>query len=334
MKCNFCERHCDLSEEKFGFCRMYYSKNNEIKERFPDKWSSVSVSRVESVPFYHAYPGAKSLVIGTSGCNFRCRYCSNGFLACEPPEDVQGQMFHLTGDEIVKTALKMNCHNIIFNVNEPAVSLLSLQQVSEAAKRECVPMGCLTNGFTSEASTEIMASVFQFMNISLKGFSSKFYRDYAGVKSVDPVLRNIRTLAGKSHIEITTPIIQGVNDHEIDAIADFIADVDPEIPWHVFRLLPEHDMIESDYPKIDEINAQLETARKKLPYLYFHNFVGSDWVNTICPSCGDNVIERFSLGCGGDKLDRYLCDNARCSRCGQSIKMQGSNIPWNHREAV
>lgn len=80
-------------------------------------------------------------------------------------------------------------------------------------------------------------------------------------------------------------------------------------------------MKDVEYPNIQAIDAALHSAREKLPYIYFHNFVGSDWVNTLCPGCGSVVIERFSLGCGGDKLKQVLCDDDRCPACGREIRM-------------
>jgi pyruvate formate lyase activating enzyme len=271
-------------------------------------------------------------VIGTSSCNFRCVYCSNGFVACEDPETLQGQMLDLTPDRLISMVRKIGCHNIIFNVNEPAVSFPTLIEVGKLAGEAGIPMGCLTNAYTTEESTELLASIFEFINIGLKGFSSEFYRKYIGVKSVEPVLRNIRTLAKIRHVEVTTPIIQDVNDNEINDMAVFLSGVDPEIPWHVFRLLPEHQMKTSRYPSIEKINQSLELAREILPYVYFHNFVGSEWVNTICPHCERVVIERFSLGCGGDRLDRFLCDGDQCPQCGHVIKLHGGKVSWNLKE--
>lgn len=334
MKCNFCEWHCELDDNRTGFCKMYHLVNGEITERFPARWSTTSVSRVESVPFYHAYPGAKSLVIGTAGCNFRCRYCSNGFVACQDPETIQERMVQLTPEKLVQLAQKIGCHNIIFNVNEPAVSLPTLLQVEKLARNAAIPMGCLTNAYTTEEATQMLASVFEFINIGLKGFSSDFYRRYIGVKSVDSVLRNIGILAKIRHVEVTTPVIIGENDHELNAIADFLADIDPEIPWHVFRLLPEHEMKASRYPSIDQINQSLEYAREKLAYVYFHNFVGSKWVNTLCPECGADVIERFSLGCSGDRLDQFHCNGNLCPDCGHPIRLLGGKISWNLKEVA
>ena len=321
MRCNYCEFRCDLQEGSYGVCRMYELRDGSIRERFPNRWCGYGASKMESVPFYHVYPGSRTFVIGTASCNFRCRYCSNAFIAREDPELVQDNMDELSPKELVDTARKLGCHNIVFNVNEPTVSMQSLQELSVEAKEAGMPMGCLTNGYTTEESTELLSSIFSFFNISLKGLSDEFNRINIGIPSIAPVMRNIRALAGMAHVEISTPVIQGMNDHELDEMADFIAGIDREIPWHVFRLLPEDEMKGAVYPNIDKINNALDSAREKLPYLYFHNFVGSDWVDTLCPSCGEKVVERFSLGCGGDKLRRVLCEEGKCPKCGEKIRI-------------
>ena len=321
MRCSYCEWRCELGGDKFGVCRMYQEQEGKVVERFPRMWSSYGASRIESVPLYHVYPGSRSFVIGTSGCNFNCKYCSNAFIAKEDPALVQNRMEELSPSELVKTARKLGCHNIVFNVNEPTVSLPTLIEVAQEANQAGMPMGCLTNAYTTEEATEILASIFSFFNIGLKGLSREFNRACIGIPSIEPVLRNIRKLAATRHVEVITPVIQGVNDDELDEIADLIAHIDREIPWHVFRLLPEYQMKDAHYPNIDAVNRGLESARKQLPYIYFHNFVGSDWVNTFCPDCGTTVIERFSLGCGGDMLREVRCRDGRCQNCHREIRL-------------
>jgi pyruvate formate lyase activating enzyme len=300
---------------------MYTVSEGAIHERFSHRWSSCGPYVMESMPFYHAYPGSRSLAIGTAGCNFRCRYCSNAHIAKKHPEVQQDRMYRLTPREVVSMARKANCRSIIFNVNEPTVSIPSLLDLAEEAREAGIPMGCLTNGYGTVESTEILASIFSFFNVSLKGISIRFNRTYIGIESPLPVLRNIRRLAENRHVEVTTPIIEGANDMEIDAIAGFLAVVDPEIPWHVFRLLPEDEMKGAEYPNIQAIDMALKSARERLRYVYFHNFVGSEWVDTMCPACGTTVIERFSLGCGGDKLNKLLCEDDRCPDCGGKIRL-------------
>jgi hypothetical protein len=84
-------------------------------------------------------------------------------------------------------------------------------------------------------------------------------------------------------------------------------------------------MKDAVYPDITRINKALHAARKRLPYIYFHNFVGSEWVNTLCPECGAPVIERFSLGCGGDQLQRNSCGDGHCPFCGRIITILRGN---------
>jgi pyruvate formate lyase activating enzyme len=332
MRCNYCEWRCELGNGRLGICKMYVEDNNGITERFPNKWCTCGISRIESIPFYHAYPGSRTLTVGTSSCNFNCKYCSNAFIAKEDPALLQDRMLEYSPQEIVGMAKKLGCHNIVFNVNEPTVSLPTMIEVGKEANAQGIPMGCLTNGYTTEEATELLGTVFSFFNIGLKGLSDRFNKNYIGIPSVEPVLRTIKRLAETAHIEIVTPVIQSANDNELDAISDFISGIDREIPWHVFRLLPEHDMKQNEYPNIDAINNALEIARTRLAYVYFHNFVGSDWVNTLCPDCGTVVIERFSLGCGGDKLHRFLCDGRHCPECQREIRLLGKKIEWNKPE--
>lgn len=334
MRCTYCEWRCDLDQQRFGVCRMYYADNGAIKERFPNRWSTYAMSRMESLPFYHAYPGTRTLTIGTSGCNFACRYCSNAYIARSDPAEQAAGMYELTPEELVGQAVKLECRSIVFNVNEPTVSLPSLTALKRAADKAGLPMGCLTNAYTTEEGTELLASIFDFFNIGLKGITEGFHKEYIGVPHVAPILRNIRRLAAIRHVEVTTPVIQGVNDGDLQVIAEFLAGIDPEIPWHVFRLLPEHEMKDESYPSIEAINTALDSARTLLAHVYFHNFVGSDWVNTCCPGCGQLLIERISLGCGGDKLDRYNCPDNRCPQCGRAIRMLGPAAPVGREREV
>ncbi len=319
MHCNYCERRCEIIEGDTGFCRMYTKSGNAIAERFPHQWSSCGTAVLESIPFYHVSPGTRCLAIGTASCNFRCKYCSNAFVAKADPLAYQQRMYHFEPAQIVKTAGRLDCQSIVFNVNEPTVSIPSLLEVASIAREQGIPMGCLSNGYMTKESVEILASIFSFFNISLKGLSATFNKKYIGIPSSKPIIRNIRRLARDRHVEVTTPLIEGANDGEINAMADILADIDREIPWHVFRLLPEDEMKKEQYPDISSIDAALKAARQKLPYVYFHNFVGSSWVNTHCSQCQSVIVERVSLGCGGDKLKRVIYTENKCPECSSPV---------------
>jgi pyruvate formate lyase activating enzyme len=332
MECPYCERRCELTEGGFGFCRMYTLVDDVVRERFPHRWCAYAVSRLEAIPFYHVYPGSRCLVIGSASCNIDCRYCSNSYVAKEDPAGLQDIMIDIPPERLARLAVKHGCHSIVFSINEPTVSLPSLLELAVAAREAGLTMGCLTNGYGTPEAVELLGEIFSFVNVSLKGLSPDFCASYLGIPDSGPVVRAIRQLAGHCHVEVTTPVIESVNDQELPAMADILADIGPETPWHVFRLLPTYKMSKEHYPSIDALNAKLEDLRTRLPHIYFHNFIGSEWVDTHCPACGATVITRHSLGCGGDKLDQFLANGDKCPDCGRRLNLLGTKIAWNATE--
>lgn len=330
MKCNYCEWRCDLTEGQVGICKMYQEIDGEIKEKHPNKYTTYMAVHIESVPFFHAYPGSRTLLIGSSGCNFNCHYCSNAHVAKGSPEELF--MFEISPDKIIQIAQKTGCHNIVFGVNEVTMSLPTMVEVARLAKAENIPLGCLTNGYMTEDSCHIFADIFQFVNVSLKSLSSGFHNKYVGIRDVQPILRNIERLAADCHIEITTPIVQSINDHEIPNICEFIHSINPQIPWHVFRLLPEYKMADIDYPNINDLNKSLLNAQNHLPYIYFGNFMGSEWVSTLCPKCNNMVIERISAGGCGGKITNNFLNNNQCPICNTKIPLYGEYTLWDSKD--
>lgn len=330
MICPFCERRCELGPETLGFCRMYHFVDDQVVERYPHRYSSLGISHIEAIPFYHFQPGSRTMILGTAGCNFDCKYCSNAYVARSEPEPLL--YFELTPERVIALANQEGCHNIAFAINEPTVSYPSLRELAYKAKEAGLPVGILTNGYMQPEIAEDMAQTFDFINVSLKSMQDSFYRQYVGVPSAAIVMRNIERLHGKTHMELSTPIVQGLNDQEIPAMTDFIAGIDSQIPWHVFRLLPEYKMAEYERPSIDEVNAALELSRQHLEYVYFGNFVGSHWVSTLCPQCGTPVIERINMGGCGAKSLTYRLDNGHCTSCDLPIPIVGNPIDWNSKE--
>ena len=159
--------------------------------------------------------------------------------------------------------------------------------------------GCLTNGYQAERAARLLADASDFINVSVKAFDDDFYRDYVDVEGLGPVLRNVAYYHGRTHLEVTTPIVAGLNDDHILRIAKWLGDIDTSIPVHVFRLLPEYKMADREYPDILQLAGAIREARMFLDHIYFGNFAGSQWLSTYCPCCVRRLIERVGLGgCG------------------------------------
>lgn len=315
MLCKYCEWHCDLSKGD-GVCRMYEEKDNKIVEKYPNQWTRCHGIYVERIPIFHAWPNQRFLQIGSFNCNAGCSYCINASLTIKPQSPIT---FIMTPTEVVEQALRSNFKGIHFGINEVTVNLPSAIAVAKEAKKHGLIVGCSTNAFFTEETATLFADNFDFFNISLKSISDKFYKENLGLPSVSPVLRNIEYLSPISHVEITTPIVSNGNENEIPAIADFLYKIGPEIAWHVFRVLPKHLLADDAPPDVEYLASMVKSVRDKLPYTYFGNFIGSNWVDTICPVCGNIIIERVcDCACGA----KFLNDDSQvgvCRKCGHKL---------------
>ena len=320
--CNWCERRCQVDTGRTGFCQTYTWDGVQAVERFPQRYSCMFVNHIEAVPFYHFMPGTWTFNLGGAGCNFDCQYCSNAYVARSDPEPLL--TYHLPPQKVIALAEQHGCRSIAFGINEPTVSWPTLLELSAAAEQAGLPLGVLTNGYMTADVAAQMGRACRFVNVSLKAFSDSFYRQQTGVHSPEIVMRNIEILRKHTHVEVSTPIVQGLNDADIPTIARFIASVDREMAWHVFRLLPEYKMADRERPRIQDVNVALEEARQILPFVYFANFVGSQWVSTLCPDCHNVVIERINLGGCGSRTRAYSLQDGKCAACGRPMPILGA----------
>lgn len=94
----------------------------------------------------------------------------------------------------------------------------------------------------------------------------KIDRDWVG-GDFNAVCRTISLLheAG-CHVEVTTLIVPGRNDADadIDAIADFVASVSPDIPLHVTRFFPRWRMSDASPTPVATVRRLADLARRRL----------------------------------------------------------------------
>lgn len=316
MNCNYCEWRCDLTNGN-GICGRYTVENEEVVEREPFDWIEFYSYTVESMPFYHVMPNEYVIQTGTVSCNARCSYCINSHLAIE--ENPKRKLMHKSAEQLVSLVKQMDVQGVVFALNEVTCFMPSAMAVADLLHENGLKCGCLTNGFLTEEAANTLASKMDFINVSLKSLSDDFYKEDLGLCSVQPVLRNIKIFNEKTHLEIVTPLIKEVADGEVYNIMDFLCSVNPEIVWHLFRLMPNHERADERDMTHDEMLKIYETAKEKMPYTYLGNFAGSQWIDTTCPSCGELLVKRISTGAwlGGTVMNNIK--EGSCPKCGRRI---------------
>lgn len=313
MKCPYCEWRCDLGENVPGKCRMYALKNGEVKELHPFRWSRTQAVYIEQVPIFHFMPGMRLFQIGSFNCNAACKYCINSSVALHPENEAVS--FPMSCRQVIRLAKSGGYGGIHLGINELTVNFPSALAIAKQARAEGLYAGCSSNGFFTEAVAAQIADSFDFVNISLKALSDEFYKRKLGLPTCKPTVNNIRFLSRRTHVEVTTPIIND-NEKDILPIACLLNDIDEDMAWHVFRAFAENELDATAVPDIDRVTGLVDKARAVHKYIYWGNFVGSKWVDTVCPVCGKTIIKRIVAEVCGATLQESVLTSENCPFCG------------------
>ena len=123
----------------------------------------------------------------------------------------------------------------------------------------------VSNGCASPETIAAVAPLVDAANIDIKGPSQKFY-DWVG-GSFEAVCRTVETLHGAGcHVEVTTLVVPGRNDRaeDMDAIAEFVASVSPDMPLHVTRFFPRYLMADLRPTPVADVLRLADVARRRL----------------------------------------------------------------------
>ena len=251
VRCSLCSHRCTIAEGKFGICGV---RNNAKGTLYTHVYADVIASHVDPIekkPIYHFLPGTFSYSIATIGCNFKCPFCQNWQISQVSKKGegwrVRGGGHELYPEEIVKEAKRTGCKSISYTYTEPTIFFEYAYDTAKLARDAGLSNIFVTNGYMTEEALKTIKPYLDVANVDLKSFREDFYRDKCKAH-LEPVLNSIKTMKRLGiWVEITTLVIPGENDSddEFKNIAEFIASVDPEIPWHISRFHPDFNYLDS-----------------------------------------------------------------------------------------
>ncbi|MFA6942178.1 MAG: radical SAM protein, partial [Clostridiaceae bacterium] len=155
---------------------------------------------------------------------------------------------------------------IAFTYNEPSIWYEYVLDTSKLLKEKAADKSIVlvTNGYINQEPLENLLPYVDAMNIDLKSYSNKFYKDICG-GNLKPVLETIETAAKSCHIEITTLLVSGENDNlnEVEEIAKFLSSINRDIPLHLTRYFPRYKL-DNPATDIDFMKKAENTAKKYL----------------------------------------------------------------------
>lgn len=313
VKCRLCGHNCLIDDSERGICGVRENEGGKLYSLNYGKAVAASSDPIEKKPLFHFLPSSRAFSIAAGGCNMSCEYCQNHRIS-QMSGKVGGS--DLPPQKVVDGARKKGCEIIAYTYSEPTVFFEYAYDTSRLAKKKNMFNVFVTNGFMERKPLEDIEPMLDGCNLDLKSFRDEFYRSVSGA-GVDRVLENIELINQLDiWLEITTLIIPGLNDsrREMEDITSFIADIDPSIPWHISRFRPAYKMKDRSATPVNKMRMAREVGREAgLEHIYMGNLPGKG-EDTVCPSCGEKLIERFGFRVESNKISDGSCPN-----CGRKI---------------
>eukprot|EP01105_Mastigella_eilhardi_P011186 TRINITY_DN2584_c0_g1_i2.p1 TRINITY_DN2584_c0_g1~~TRINITY_DN2584_c0_g1_i2.p1 ORF type:complete len:242 (-),score=56.68 TRINITY_DN2584_c0_g1_i2:127-852(-) len=222
--------------------------------------------------------------------------------------------YRLSPADLVEKALQHGNKIMAFTYSEPTIFLEYALDTARLAHQKGLKAVFKSNGYESAYAVSKMVGLIDAVNVDLKAFKDSFYQTECKAR-VQPVMDTIvRLKQAGIWVEVTTLVIPNENDsnEELAQIAQFLASVDPLIPWHVTPFHPDFKMTnKTRTPRSTLARAREIGLRAGLKFVYSRTDDGG--MDTRCPNCNTLLIERsgFSASCTA----KFDTTTGKCLAC-------------------
>ena len=318
LKCTLCPHYCHVLPGESGACAVRKNIDGKLYTLVYGKAIACHVDPIEKKPLFHFKPGSNIYSFATAGCNFKCEFCQNW----EISQISKGESGEIIGEnkspeQIVKDALINGCNSIAMTYVEPTIFYEYALDTCKEAKKHDLYTVFVSNGYINNKPIDKIKPYLDAINIDLKSFNPEFYRKVCGGR-LEPVLDSIKYYHKKGvWVEVTTLVIPGENDSdtELKKIAEFIASVDNNIPWHVSRFHPDYKMTDKSFTPAKTLHKAYDIGKKAgLNFIYVGNVLGDKYEHTYCPKCDKLLIKRW-----GFKILENHIEKNKCRYCKTKI---------------
>lgn len=317
VRCALCAHRCLIPSGGRGACAVRENRDGVLHTLVYGRLVSQAVDPIEKKPLYHFLPGALALSIAAVGCNLRCDFCQNYVISQYPREHRGGILGErVSPSEVVAAAVDIGTPVIAYTYTEPTVFFEMCHDTGKLARARGIRNAFVTNGYMTAEALTAAQGWLDAANVDLKAFSNEFYHRHCG-GALQPVLESIgRMVELGVWVEVTTLVIPGRNDsdEELRWVAQFLAGVSPDIPWHVSRFVPSYKVHDVPPTPVATLRRAREIGHEAgLRYVYLGNVPG-EGEDTLCPSCRRVLVRRYGFRVGENALA-----DGQCPDCSEPI---------------
>jgi len=319
IRCLACGHRCPIFEGQAGVCKVRFNRRGTLYA----PWGYVAGAHcdpIEKKPFYHVLPGGLAFSFGMLGCDLHCSFCQNWVTSQALRDARAGSSLLRTGPEqLVRQALAMGADAVVSTYNEPLITAEWAVAIFKLARAAGLLTGFVSNGNATAEALEYLRPWLDLFKVDLKSFRDRRYRELGG--RLAPILDSLRRIHQLGFwLEVVTLVVPGFNDseQELRDIAEFLAGISPDIPWHVTRFHPDYKMTGASATAPETLARAAEIGLKAgLHYVYAGNLPGrvGRLEDTMCAGCGQVLIRRY----GYQVLEYKLTERGCCPACGKPL---------------
>src|SRR4051812_46703847 len=297
VQCFACGHRSVVLPGRDGVCRVRFNDNGTLL--VPHGYvGALACDPIEKKPFFHVLPGSDALTFGMLGCDYHCGYCQNWVtsqMLRDPKAVAPAQL--CTPKQLVDLAIQHHAPVVASSYNEPLITSEWAVDVFKEARLRGLRCAYISNGNGTPQVLDFIRPHVDAYKVDLKTFDPKHYRELGGV--MENVTATIKMLKERSFwVEIVTLVVPGFSDDadDLKRMAEFLASVDPLMPWHVTAFHPDYKMTDG-YRRTtaEDLMRVVEHGKNAgLRYIYPGNLPGQvgGWEDTHCHHCGETVIRR------------------------------------------
>jgi len=316
-RCTVCPLNCVLEEGQTCFCRTRTNRGGRLKTTAYGNPCLLATDPIEKVPLNHFTPGARTLALGTGGCNLRCLYCQNWEQSQKKPPELRNH--DLPVERAADSLADSDVRTIAFTYTEPIAFLEYLCDVAAHARAKKVRCVAATALFANPDAARLLGRNLDAACVGIKAFDDEFYDRVCG-SQLKPVLAATEILAAEvAQLEIVTLVVPGYNDDaaRLGELAKWIVrTLGEDTPWHLARFVPQYRLAKVPRTPLETLERARAVGRDAgLRYVYLSNVAPHEGNHTDCGRCGTRLIERL----GFELLHDAMGPKGRCPRCRRKV---------------
>ncbi len=306
VRCELCPHDCLIPDQGVGRCRVRQNEGGVLYSLNYGKVTSVALDPIEKKPLYHFHPGKPILSLGSFGCNFACKFCQNWPLVegKAPADDIKAT-------DVPALAKRARSFGVAYTYNEPTIWYEFVLESARLCKTVGLKNVLVTNGFINAQPLDELLPYIDALNIDIKTMRQTFHDKLTGGSS-EPVFETCRRAKARAHVEVTNLIIPGYNDtvEDFEDLGSWVAEnLGRETPLHVSAYFPRHKL-SAPPTSLSTISTARQVLTRYLDYVYMGNVPSGEGSDTVCPQCGNLLVERVNYH------SRIVgLEGTRCARC-------------------